>query len=113
MKLKTIRIAAFLSSLAVSFPALSDASTAGHPDFWQRGWEWGGGHMLFGGIFMAIFWVGLIFLIFFAPRWIRNDRQEQQLGRDVKAPLEILAERFAHGEIDQQEYEDRKRTLTD
>jgi putative membrane protein len=72
---------------------------------WDGGW--GFGMMLMSLIFIAMIVVGVVFLVRSAshegqpPRDSRNDRA-----------LEILDERFARGEIDQSEYEERRRILT-
>ena len=73
------------------------------------GWEWGWGHMLFGGLMMLLFWGGLIFLIVLAVRWLGSGGAATMAGH--KTPRQILEERFARGEIDKEEFEARKRTL--
>ena len=72
---------------------------------WGMGW--------FGGIFMLIFWVlvlvGLIFLI----KWLiqSTNRVKSDAGGGNSA-LEILKERYARGEIDTAEFEEKKKVLT-
>jgi putative membrane protein len=55
-------------------------------------------------LFMLLFWGGLIALAVWAV--LRLSR-----GRPPDSALSILNERFARGEIDQQEYEQRKAAL--
>jgi putative membrane protein len=55
-------------------------------------------------LFMLLFWGGLIALAIWAV--LRLSR-----GRPPDSALIILNERFARGEIDQQEYEQRKAAL--
>ena len=67
-----------------------------------------GGFGLFGFLFMLLFWglivLGLIALIKFVSG---------QLGdfNGKNNALEILKERYAKGEIDKKEYDERKKTL--
>jgi putative membrane protein len=61
----------------------------------------------------AAFWIGLIALIFLGLRWlIRNNeanRTTRPPGED--SAMELLRQRFARGEIDAAEFEERKRAL--
>ena len=62
----------------------------------------------FGGGFMWLFWILLIVVIVWAVRAMSSaDRNRRG---SAKSPLEILQERFARGEIDEEEFE-RKRKL--
>ena len=97
-----------LAVAAVSLPAY--AQTPERPGYWHSGWDWGWGHMLFGSVMMILFWGGLILLIVLAVRWLGGG-----LGKAAsrKTSLEILDERFARGEIDREDFEERKRLLSD
>ncbi len=74
---------------------------------------WGWGHMVFGGVMMIIFWGGIIMLIALLIRWLDNS---SRLGRSnafpTATPFDILKDRFAKGEIDAKEYEERKKVLS-
>lgn len=75
---------------------------------------WGGwGHMFgFGGImmlFVILFWALVIAGIVYAIRAIGAGPARPDSGRN--SALEILKERYAKGELDTQEYEERKRAL--
>lgn len=62
----------------------------------------------FGGMFMMIiFWVGLILLIAWLVRELSGGRRE----KDGHRALDILKERYARGEIDKKEYEEKKKEL--
>lgn len=69
-----------------------------------NGW-WGYGAGLFTMLFIALIVVGIV-LLMRSPRERREER-----GRGSRA-LELLDERFARGEIDAQEYEERRRLLS-
>jgi putative membrane protein len=74
----------------------------------HMGWGWGG--MLFGSLTMLIFLALIVALAVFVVRWLGGaPRHEPPEPR--RTPLDILQERFAKGEIDRPEYEDRKRVL--
>ncbi len=88
------------------------AQGAGEPRFWHHGWDWGWGHMLFGGLMMLVFWGGIILLIVLGVRWLGRGPEGHAGPRTRPTPLEILEERFARGEIDKEEFEERKRLLS-
>ncbi|MHC4433952.1 MAG: SHOCT domain-containing protein [Planctomycetota bacterium] len=73
--------------------------------------DWGYGHMIFGGLMMLAFWAGIIVLIVLAVRWASSSGRERPSGR--QSALEILQERYARGEIDHDEFEQRKQLLTE
>ena len=84
-------------------------------------------HMWFGGpglaelviiLLVGAFWVGLIALIFLGIRWLlRQERAGSQRSSGMTGtpsaddPLEILRRRYAAGEIDDEEYARRRKTL--
>lgn len=78
----------------------------------MMGWADGHGWMGFGWIFMVLFWVLIIVGIIALLRWLgisgKNVRDESR-----KTPLEILQERYARGEIEREEYEQKRRDLED
>lgn len=70
--------------------------------------------MMFGGVMMLAFWGGLIVLVVLLVRWLNTDGA---LGPNRSAQrrdaLDILRERFAHGEIDEEEFKARRKALED
>ncbi|AJP48201.1 electron transporter RnfE [Rugosibacter aromaticivorans] len=70
----------------------------------------GSGWMGLGWIFMILVWVLIILGVVALVRWLgtgSRDRHEAQR----KTPLEILQERYARGEIEREEYEQKRRDL--
>ena len=69
----------------------------------ETGFAWGWG-MGFGMIGMVLFWVLIIFGIVVLVRRVSGSSAS-------KTALDMLNERYARGDIDQQEFEERKRGL--
>jgi putative membrane protein len=74
---------------------------------WHPAWGWG--HMMFGGLMMIVFWGSLIVLMVLLVRWLGGAGDSAPRSRG--SALQILQERFARGEIDKEEYEERRRIL--
>lgn len=73
--------------------------------------EFGFGHMFFGGAMMIAFWGAVIVLVVLAVRWLSDSRSSGTDGGAPDAPLRILEQRYARGEIDHDEFERRSRAL--
>jgi len=67
------------------------------------GWGLGGSFM------MIIFWVAIIFFIVWLVREAKGGNRSDTPRS--KSALDILKERYAKGEIDKKEYEEKKRDL--
>ena len=71
---------------------------------WGMGW--------FGGIFMILFWALIIIALVFFIRWlVRTSDNRADKGMSQSRALEILKERYARGEIDTEEFEQRRHLL--
>ncbi len=64
-----------------------------------------------GGLMMLIFWGGLVALVVFLVRGFGARRSEGEEKRRGDEARDILAERFARGEISEDEFEERRRVL--
>jgi len=76
------------------------------------GWGMGG----FGGFFMVIFWIvviiGVVYLIKLMMQNTQTKGDTSDQGQSGKLrPVDILKERYARGEIDKKEFEEKKRDL--
>lgn len=75
-------------------------------------WGWFGGHGFMGLGF--IFWLAIFgFLIWAVVYFVRAAGGDPGGRTPNKSALEILEDRYARGEIDTQEYEDRRKHLSD
>ncbi len=63
---------------------------------------------------MILFWGGIILVIVLASRWLGGGSSRSTAPpAAAKTPLDILQERFARGDIDKEEFEERRRLLSD
>jgi putative membrane protein len=79
----------------------------------MMGWDGGWYGMIFGPLFMILVLAVVIAVAVVLVRWVGGSWQavaphQTPSGR---TPLDILKERFARGEIDKQEFEERHRVL--
>lgn len=72
------------------------------------GYGWDGGWL--GWLWMVVWWILVIFLIISAIRWF-SERTSQNGMVHGKSALEILKERYAKGEIEKKEYEEKRKAL--
>ena len=72
-------------------------------DMGNHGWWWG-----FGMIPMLLFWALIVLAIVALAKWLFGKPGEKP--RDNSA-LDILKERYARGEINREEFEQKKRDL--
>ena len=84
----------------------------------NQGWQMGPGMMggwgmgWFGGIFMIVFWILILVALVFFIKWLIRSTGRSQAGpAGGSRALEILKERFARGEIDKAEFEEKKKVL--
>jgi putative membrane protein len=77
------------------------------------GMGWGYGMGGFGSIIMLVFWIAVIVGIIFLVRWlVISTRAGGHSVRSEDSALEILKRRYARGEIDKEEFEEKRRLLT-
>lgn len=99
----------------ITFLSLQAQPATVRADRWGDGWHdgWGWGHMFFGSFAMLLFWGGLIVLLVLAVRLMGggSTRSGDGAGSGNRA-LDILEKRYARGEIDREEFEERKDQLS-
>ena len=104
--LKSVAIG-LLATLATSSSVWADNKDLNYgPHMWGYGWH--GGFM--GPFLMIVFLVVLIVAVVLVVRWLGGSVQSAS-APPGKTPLDILKERFARGEIDKTEFEERRSVL--
>jgi putative membrane protein len=70
-------------------------------------WGW------IGGIFSLLFWVLVIIAIVVLVRWLKRSPHDRKIcwPWSGKSALDILKERYAKGEVDKKEFEEKKKEL--
>lgn len=66
----------------------------------------------FGGIFMILWWALIIVGIVVLVKWLATSFGAGGRSGGGSKALDLLKERYARGEIDEQEFQMRKRDLT-
>ncbi len=75
-------------------------------DFAGHGWGWIG----VGMVHMLLFWALIILAIVTLVRYLSGTSSESTRETN-KVPLDILKERYARGEIEKPDYEEKRREL--
>ena len=101
--------ATLLSMLGPSSAAWAQQQTG--PYYGTHMWN-GGGWMFFGPLMMIVFIAAIVVVVVLMVRWLggtgHGAAPHSPPGR---TPLDILKERFARGEIDKDEFEERRHAL--
>jgi len=115
MKVKRLLLEGIVISLIIPWErALAQPGQYGgwHMGPGMMGGGWGMGW--FGMVIMLVFWVLVIVGLVYLIKWLaRSSRGEAQVPRAGSNALEILKERYARGEIEKAEFEEKKRDLAD
>ena len=109
---KTAALAGTL--LAIGSPALAQEEEGyryayAHPHM-MGDWGWGG--MIFGPVLGLLYIAVIAVVIVMVVRWLGGEGGARAAPRS-RVAIQILEERFARGEIDKDEFEERKRLLSD
>ena len=104
MKIGYIVTGGLISAIATS-PAIADS--AEQTQYGYGHMMSGAGHGILGGLMMLAFWGGAIALVIVGARMFSGHKE----GQSKPKALEILRERFAKGEMDEDEFHQRKATL--
>lgn len=119
MSYRNIAWPAGVCALVIGIPVWAYGKGYGPDMMWGNGWMWRGGmpFSLLGILMMLILFSAVIMFAALVVRWLAVERgaHEASGAQHVTKPsaLEILEKRFARGEIDEDEFEARKRRLSD
>jgi putative membrane protein len=112
------RMIAVAGSALVLIPGSVWAETPSDADRYVYGprmmwWDGGWSGMFLGPLFMIVVLAVVIAIAVLVVRWISGPWQGAPLHQPQPSPtpLDILKERFARGEIDKNEYDERRRVL--
>lgn len=93
---------------AIAVAVANPAAAAGSGGYYMPH-MWEGGHGGFMGPLMMILFLALVVVVVvLVVRWLGG---AHGAAPPAKAPLDILHERFARGEVDKDDYEERRRLL--
>lgn len=69
--------------------------------------------MVFGAIWMVLFWGAIVALVVWGTSRLTGDRGRggDQMGFETRSPLSIAEERYARGEITREQFEQLKQDL--
>jgi putative membrane protein len=76
--------------------------------YWHEGMGW---WMMFGGIWMLVFWGLIIALVVWGLRKL-TERRDSGATTGRPHPLDIAKERYAKGEISKEEFDQIKKNLS-
>lgn len=113
-------IAAAVGAACVLVPVWAWAQAPSEPSGYGYGphmmWGGGGYGMIFGPLFMIVVLGAVIAAVVLLVRWLGGPSYGTPPAHHAppgRTALDILKERFARGEIDKDEFEERRRLLGD
>lgn len=97
--------------IALGMP-MSAWAQASSPNYGSHMWDGGWHGWFFGPIMMIIFFAVAVAIVVLLVRWLTGGAQNKvPPSSHGKSPVDILKERFARGEIDKEEFEERRQVL--
>ncbi len=103
-----VAVPVYIATMA-TVGAQPSGSYTQHPHTWG---DWGWGGMILGPILMILFIAAAVAVVVLVLRALGGGTR-RPAAREGRTALDFLDERFARGEIDKDDYEERKRTLSD
>jgi putative membrane protein len=108
----TAQVLTWLGGTTTAWAQQSSRDYGPHMGYGGHMWEGGWMGWFFGPLMMIVFLFAAIVLIVLVVRWLGGTGHGAAHHMPpTKTPLDILKERFARGEIDKDEFEERRRYL--
>lgn len=113
MKFPSLIWAACAAALQPGAALAQEGRPYGGYHMWEGGWH----GMLFGPFFMLLLLAAVVVVVVLLLRWLGGPSGHNPVHPGAPHPaagktaLDILKERYARGEIDTEEYEERRRAL--
>lgn len=108
MKRSILRAMMLLSVLTPDVALAQQRQGPYYGHMWDGGW----GGWFIGPIMMIVFIAVAVVVVVLLVRWLGGPGHSGTLHNPPgKTPMDILKERFARGEIDKEEFEERRRVL--
>ena len=108
---RTVPLAAAAGTLLASFPGWAQTQSGPYygPHMWGGGWFF----PFLGPVMMLGFFAVAVIVVVLIVRWLGGTVHGGHTPHwpPGRTPLDLLKERFARGEIDASEYEERRRIL--
>ena len=101
-------------ALAVALTPVMAWANAGKEGYSGHGHMMGGGmgHWLWGPLMMILAVAAIVSIVVLVVRWMGGSAAGGGThGPTTKSPVDILKERYARGEIDTKEFEERRKAL--
>ncbi len=73
-------------------------------------WTYGGGYDAWGFVFMPLTMILVILGVILAVRYLSRNGQKGESGESA---MDVLKKRYANGEIDKKEFDEKKKDLKD
>ena len=103
---RTAVAASGISALGITAAMAQQPGPYYGPHMWDGGW-W----MLFGPLTMIVTICAFVVLAVLLVQWLAGGMRVSGASAGSETALEILRSRFARGEIDQKEFDERRRVL--
>jgi putative membrane protein len=94
---------------AAGAPAVASAQQ--NPQYYGHMWNGSWHGWFFGPLMMMLFLAVIVVVVVVLVRWLGGGHGGPVHPPAARTPLDILKERFARGEIDKDEFEERRRVL--